>query len=127
MKFLFRIISSVFKASLRVDDAEILRAFDPWTLACSVGSCNGSIGAKMSFGSWVRLSRKNWMPAMLHKFPSVSQTRIVNIISSYVAVNHKRDYRDVLKEETILRGETPALVLAPGETARVVITEGSNK
>ena len=73
---------------------EIIAAMDPWMLACAVGAENGSIGRRMGFDMWLRLSRKNWMPEVCMK-TGASELIIEATMREFVRQNRERHFRDV--------------------------------
>lgn len=115
---LLKRMSAIFSKPSYSDD-EILRAFEPWTLACAVGSENGSLGARMGYQYWLSRSQPNWMPGIRARLHGVRERRVLEALEGFVRANIGRDYRDVLEAESAARGEIAGAILGPGESTTV--------
>lgn len=112
----------------RPTDRDILAAFDAWTLACAVGSENGTIG--LSYGgldTWLRLSKPNWMPKVQGACPLASVQEIEATLRRFVQTNKAKNYQMVLREQESARGLRPSCVLGPGESMTLTVPLGAGK
>lgn len=82
---------------------EIIRAFDPWTLACAVGAKNGTVGSPMGYEMWRKLSEPNWMPKARARC-GASERAIGAALKEFVSANEHLDMIDVLRAEQKKRG-----------------------
>ncbi len=113
------------KTKKEIPAGEILSAFDPWTLACAVGVENGTIGSSVGFESWLRTSRKNWMPRVKERLPNCRRSVIETALRGFVKENSHKPYDVVLAEEDEKRGNSPSVVLPPGESRiRINLSSG---
>lgn len=102
-------------------DEQIIMAMDPWTLACATGAENGTVeGLSCGFDMWLSLSKKNWMPKVLSTIKCTDRG-VESALRRFVARNVAKHYRQVLSEQTALRGQPSPLVLGPGESGTMSI------
>ena len=104
-------------------DETIISAMDSWTLACAVGSENGSIGVRYGLDLWLDMSRKNWLPKLRPKLPAATDAQIESALRRFVEKNTIKDFRVVLKEQDEKRGKSYSepLMIGAGETVEVSV------
>lgn len=103
-------------------DEKIIRAIEPWMLACAVGAENGTTGSICGFDMWFRISRENWVQRVKAR-TGASEKQIEKTIRAFVAANKSRHYQEVLEQYEAERGSKPSMVIGPGESKTVTMRE----
>jgi hypothetical protein len=113
-------LMSFFRRQPAVPDEQIIGAIDPWMLACGAASENGSLGARIPWDSWYRLSVGSWMPKV-QAVTGASEPAIKAAFERYRDENCHLHYQSIMRREEASRGMKPSVVLGPGESITVEI------